>query len=178
MALVAKRYAEAFYHLARQDKAVSEYREELGAVAGILAEHEELTGFLQNPENGTENKKRALIRIFRDEVGEKTLHFILLLLEKSRLEYISEISREYGQMADEQDHVLALEIRSAKPLKQEEIDQITRRFRARYNAAQVRALTVVDPSLLGGIQVCVGDKLYDGTLKGKLSRLHALLSER
>jgi F-type H+-transporting ATPase subunit delta len=101
---------------------------------------------------------------------------MFLLLDKGRIESLPGISREFSRLADKQRNILNITIMTAVPLDQAGIDRISEKFRHLYQASSVKVTLDVQPSLIGGVKVAVGDKLYDGTVKGKLAGLQAILS--
>ena len=175
MSLIAKRYAEAFLDLSEDAGAIDAYRNELIAVSDIYNSGNGLRDFLLSPKTKTSDKKQLLNDLLEGRVGKNTLSLLKLLLDKTRINYLPEISRVYAKMADERKNVLNITIRSAFALDKSQTDGISAKFRALFHAASVNAAVVIDPALIGGVQVYVGDKLYDGTLKGKLSRLQKVL---
>ena len=173
---VASRYAEAIFSLSVQNNAVDEYQEELTVLSGIYETESGFKAFLLSPGTNVQTKKRILTNLFEGKVGPSTLNFLLLLLDKDRIKYLPEICRQYIRMADEQKNVLHITIMTAIPLEQEYIDRICEKFKTSFHSVSVKASVQTDPSLIGGVKVAVGDKLYDGTIKGKLSKLRSVLS--
>lgn len=175
MALVNKRYAEALVNLAIEKAAVDAYQEELLAVSEIYENEEALRTFLLNPENTSKTKKSVLSGILEGKVPQDILHFLLVLVDKGRVASLPGIYREYVKMANEKKSILNITIFAAAPIDQPQIDSIRDKFRVLYNAHSVKTVLEIDPSLIGGVKVAIGDKLYDGTVKGRLERLHASL---
>jgi len=175
MSLIAKRYAEAFLDLSEDAGTIDAYRNELTAVSDIYESGNGLRDFLLSPKTKTSDKKQLLNDLFEGRAGKNTLCLLQLLLDKTRIKYLPEISREYAKMADERKNFLSITIKTAFALDKSQIDGICTKFRELFHAASVKAAVEIDPSLIGGVQVYVGDKLYDGTLKGKLSRLQKVL---
>ena len=175
MALVDKRYAEAFVNLAMEKNAIDSYQEDLKAVSEIYGNEEVLRTFLLNPENTLKTKKSVLTGIFEGKIQQAVLHLLLVLADKGRMSSLPGIYREYVRMANEKRSILNMTIYTAVPIEQAQIDSISEKFRALNRAASVKVLLEIDPSLIGGVKVAIGDKLYDGSVKGKLARLHASL---
>lgn len=175
MSLIEKRYAEGFLSLSSQNSAIDASEDELIAVTGIYESDDELKAFLLSPRYNDAAKKTVLTNIFGGKVGKNTLNFLLLLLTKSRISYLPAISREYTAMADKKRNILNITIRTAAPLGQQNIDAICEKYKALFHCASVKAAVEIDSSLIGGINVAVNGKLYDGTIKGKLSRLQSAL---
>ena len=176
MSAAANRYANALLDLAVSEHAVDAYQDELEAVLRIVGNESEFHDFLLNPQKNLATKKTVLENVFDRNVRENILHLLLLLLDKGRMEAFPDICSAYAEMADEYRNILTITVTSALPLDPEQIERIGEKFRVLYHGASVRMNVETDPSLIGGIKVAVGDKLYDGTVKGKLSKMRSALA--
>ena len=176
MPLVEKRYAEALVSLSAEKNSLDDYQNELAAVAGIYEAESELKAFLLNPQNVVDVKKKVLGSILEGKVRQDILHLLFILLDKGRIGSLPGIYREYVRMADEKRNLLNITIMAATPVDQEHIDRIGEKFRKLYHSSSVKVAVKLDPTLVGGVKVAVGDKLYDGTIKGRLSRLQSILA--
>lgn len=178
MSMVAERYAKALLDLAVANGAVEKYQEELEAVSRTYQAENDLRIFLLAPQNNLTAKKTVLIRLFRGKAEENILCFLLLLLEKSRAAFLPEICRAYVRMADEYRNILNITVTSAFPLEKSQVDEIGRTFEAVSHGSSAKIAVKTDSSLMGGVKVTVGDLVYDGTVKGKLSKMRSALTEK
>ena len=176
MSLVADRYAKALLDLAISDSAVDEVQSELAAVSQIIETQGNLTAFLLSPRSDLKIKKTVLNHIFIDSVRKNILNLLLLLLDKGRMEVLPDIVTSYVKMADEYRNILNITVTTALPLNQAQIDSISEKFKAIYHGSSVKITVETDNSLIGGVKVIIGDKLYDGTVKGKLSKMQSVIS--
>ena len=176
MPLVDKRYAEALINVSVEKNSIDLYQEELTAVSDIFRDETGLRAFLLNPKNSVDTKKSAITAIFGGRIHPELLNMLFVLLDKGRISRLSGICQEYMRMADEKRNILNITIMTAIPIDQGQIDSISERFRKLYNSSSVKATVDMDPTLLGGVKVAIGDKLYDGSIKGKLSRLQSILA--
>lgn len=175
MPLVEKRYAEALITIAAEQNSIDKYQKDLGAVEEIYSIDTDFKNFLLNPENDTNVKKSIIQKVFDGKIQHEVICFIKLLLDKGRIINLTGIFREFVQMADEKRSILNISILSAAPLDTAQINAITEKYRQQYGAWSVKAEMKIDPSLIGGIKISIGDKLIDGTVKGRLKDLKALL---
>lgn len=175
MPLVEKRYAEALINIAVEKNSIQEYQQELGVIEGIYSEDAGFRNFLMNPQNETAVKKSIIQKVFDGKIRPEVISFIKLLLDKGRMTNLPGIYREFVQLADEKRSILSINITSAVPLSSTQLDTITEKYRKLYEASAVKAEIKIDPGLIGGVRIAIGDKLIDGTVKGKLKALQAIL---
>lgn len=176
MAVVAERYAGALFDLAVAGNAVDEYRRELEMVSKIYEAESGLSAFLQDPRKSLTVKKELFIQAFDGSVRRNILHLLLLLLDKGRMESLPDICTAYAGMADEYRNILNITVTTALPLTQAQIDSIGEKFKAVYHASSVKMIVGTDRSLIGGVKVAIGDRLYDSTVKGKLLKMKSALA--
>ena len=171
MSLISKRYADAFFQLSLQNNKVEESLEDLQYLADAWTEHVDFRGYMKNPMNGPDKKEKALKGIFQDNISEDALNFTLLLMRKGRLELLPDILEEYRQLKDRSGNILSITVITAAKAEPEILEKISEKFRQSANATSVNVTEVIDPSIIGGVMVQVGDKLYDDSVKGKLKAL-------
>lgn len=177
MSMVAERYAQALLNLAIADGNVEKYQTELEAVSQTYEEEKNgLSAFLLSPRSDLPVKKSMLKGLFQERVGRNILHFLLLLLDKDRIRSLPEICRAYVHMADEYRNILNLTVSTAFPLNKEQLDGIGKTFQSLYHGSSVKIAVETDVSLIGGVKVTVYGSVYDGTVKGKLSRMQSAIN--
>jgi F-type H+-transporting ATPase subunit delta len=176
MPLVDKRYAEALINVSVGKNAIELYQNELAAVSELFRNESGLRVFLLNPKNSVDTKKTVIAAIFKGRIQQELMNMLFLLLDKSRISRLGGIYQEFSRMADEKRSILNVTIMTAIPIGQEQIDSISEKFRKLYNSSSVKTAVEIDPTLVGGVKVAIGDKLYDGSVKGKLSRLQSILA--
>ena len=172
MSLIANRYAKALLDLAISDNAVDEYQNEFAAISEIYEAESDLKTFLLSPQKDLITKKNVLIHVFEGSIRNNILNLLLLLLDKCRIETLPDICTVYVKLADEHRKILNITVTTALPLNQAQIDSIGEKFKTIYHGSSVKITVETDTSLIGGVKVAIGDKLYDGTIKGKLSKMH------
>ena len=100
----------------------------------------------------------------------RLLPFLCLLVKKHRIASFDDIESCFASLCDEASSTTRGIVYSASPLSREELTSIEASL-GKKTSAEVKLRNVVDPSLLGGVKVSLGDKVYDGSLKGKLDNL-------
>ncbi len=174
MPLVEKRYAQALLQLSGSN--INLVKEEFGDFTNLYNSDKDFRDFLNNPAIKTD-KKQALIRnVFTGRLSKNMLNMVLLLISKQRTAEIPEIFNQFVQMLNETANVLDMKIIMALPLDEVQLENIREKFKKKYNAVAVNSTEIVDESLIGGIKVIIGDKVYDGSVKGRIESLTEIVS--
>lgn len=174
MPLVEKRYAQALLQLSGSD--INSIKEEFGDFTNLYNSDKDFRDFLNNPVIKTD-KKQALIRsVFTDRLSKNMLNMILLLVSKHRTAEIPGIFNQFIQMANETANVLDMKIIMAAPMDEVQLETLREKFKKKYNAVAVNSTEIVDESLIGGLKVIIGDKVYDGSVKGRIESLTEIVS--
>jgi F-type H+-transporting ATPase subunit delta len=174
---VAKRYAQAFFEIAEEEKKLEEYYRELNAINEIIEGNDELQAFLSNPIVEQKDKKNV-IEIILEKVKPSsiTANFIRLLTDKQRITLFKEILEAYREKMDEALNILRVQVKTAFPLSPE-LEEKLREFLVRSTGKRVEMELVEDRTLLGGLVVKIGDLVYDNSIKTQLNKIRNLLGE-
>lgn len=174
--IVAKRYAKALFELANEKGQAGKVQEELKAVVAAISANSELESYLKHPGVPAESKVELLKQAFEGSISELVLNTLSLLVQKGRESLTGALYEAYVNIAGEALGEANAVVTSALPLTEEETKQVSVQF-GQLLGKKVRIENIVNPSLLGGIQVRIGDRLYDGSLSGKLARLEKQLQQ-
>jgi F-type H+-transporting ATPase subunit delta len=165
----ARRYAEAAFEVATRDETVEAWRSELDVAAG-LAGDERALGVLANPAIPIERRATALRELLGDRVSKPVGNLIQLMLRRGRIEQLPRVAAEFRRLDDDRRGITHATATSATELTPDEIRALTARLE-QTTGGRISLDVEVDPSLLGGIVVRVGDRLIDGSVRGRLERL-------
>lgn len=174
---VARRYALALYEEAQQAGSAQAVDADVVLVGETLAGSRELRALFASPIVAREKKEAVLGRLFEGRVDALTLRFLRLLVEKQREELVPAIVEAYRALSDTREGVVEAHVRSAQPLTDDERAALQRALTGRTGRA-VRLVADVDPALIGGLVVRVGDRVYDRSLRHQLEQLREQLAER
>ncbi|EMG28294.1 F0F1 ATP synthase subunit delta [Listeria fleischmannii 1991] len=164
---VASRYATAIFQVAEEKNLVSEFKDELSSVKTALTENPEFVKLLENPTLTTEQKKSLASAVFKD-LNETLRDFIFLLIDRGREDYLMVISDVYAARVNELEGIAEADVYSVIPLSTEEKASLSEAFAKKLNKKKLHIRNHVDKSLLGGIRVVIGTRIYDDSLKMKL----------
>lgn len=173
---IARRYAEAFFAIAQDSQKIDQYQNELTLVVDTVAASAELKTYMAHVLIPPVEKKNILTKLFADKVSEVTLNFLKVIVDKRRASYFEAIQQEFVAMADESRGILKADLYSAKPVSDQEIAELEKSFSAA-TGKSVKLNLTIDPSLLGGIKVRVGDRVIDASVVKKLDMLKANLKK-
>jgi len=172
---VARRYARAFFAVAGEENRYEEYYRELSLFAAVMADNKNLKELLSNPVYDKEDKKKVVDRILQKlNLSLPTANFIRLLVEKRRIAGMADIEENYRKLMDDAIGISRVQVTTAFPLTSELAANLQRGLEA-LTGKKVEMQIDEDESLLGGVVVRVGDKLYDGSIKVQLDNMTKLL---
>jgi len=174
---VARRYAAALMNQALASGSLDTVNKELGGVAQTLEGSPMLAAFLANPQVVRDRKKAIITQLFEKEVGKGTMGFLNLLVDKRRIESFAQVKTEFDRLVRAHKNIVSAAAVSAVPLTAAQLKELETALEAR-TGKDIELTTSVDPSLMGGILVRIGDTVLDGTVKGKLERLREQLLTR
>lgn len=177
--IVARNYADTLLALARKQggvEAVHEYSRAIEQVTEVLRNEPRVRHFLETPRVSAEAKKEALRASFGGRVPEMFLRFLLVVVEKRRQALLLEIAVAYHQRVDELLGRVRADIALAQEPDEPLRDELVRALEGRLGRTVVPTFRV-DPSLIGGVVIRVGDEVYDGSLRHQLTALRRRLYE-
>ncbi len=165
----ARRYAEAAFEVAQRDGTVEAWRAELDAAA-TLFDRDDVPRTLANPAIPLDQRSMAVAGLLKGSASRPVQNMIQLLLRRGRIEQLPRVAAEFRRLDDRRQGLTHATVTSAAPLTQDETRALTQRLEQ--STGNRIALDVqIDPSLLGGLVVRVGDRLIDGSVRGRLERL-------
>jgi F-type H+-transporting ATPase subunit delta len=163
---VARRYAHAILSLAKERSAVSEIGQDLDAAAAAIADSDDLRRFFVSPVVERQ-KKLAVFEKALASFNEVARFAVLLLIRKRREALLAPIVVEYAKLALADAGKERLEVASARALPAAELDRIVSRLSRLYKKS-FDVQRTVDPALLGGVRITMGDRRIDATISGRL----------
>ena len=173
---IAMKYAQAIFELADEAQRVDEVGRDLFAVVDAISGQRDLAIFLEHPSTPREAKKEVVQQIFGDEVGELAQKILLYLIDKRRETILADIAMAYKELTYEARGIVEAHVRSAMPLTESEAARLTQALKKR-SGKEIVLKETIDPSLLGGLVVQMGDTLLDGSVKRQLAELKDALMQ-
>jgi F-type H+-transporting ATPase subunit delta len=166
---IAEVYARALFEAAKDDGVLDRVHDELGEFADALDADRNLQVFLFSPYFSSEEKKAGVRRIVSD-ADERLLNFLELLAERHRMPVLFRIRRIFDGHWAEENKLLPVTVTSATELDAGLVDEIGRRIQEQ-TGRRVDLSSNVDPDVLGGLMVRVGNMVLDATVRNRLEQL-------
>lgn len=170
----ARRYAEAAFEIATRDKNTDEWLVELERLAAAMND-DEVVRRLEDSEVPLEKRHEVFKAAFEGkQMLPQVYNLMGLMLRRRRLEMVRDVAREFRRLYNKREGIHEAVATSAAPLDDEEVAALRARLE-QMTGGRVELTFNVDPQLLGGVQVRLGDLLIDGSVRGRLERLRGRL---
>jgi F-type H+-transporting ATPase subunit delta len=166
---LAEVYARSLFEVALEQGKLDELREQLGQFADALDQNRELAVFFFSPYFSTKEKQEGLRRLL-DGAEETFLNFLELLIENHRMPVIFRTRQQFERMWERENQLLPVDITSAIALDRETTENLGRTIGERAGR-KVRLAAHVDPDILGGIVLRVGNSILDASIRNRLEQL-------
>jgi F-type H+-transporting ATPase subunit delta len=166
---IADVYARSLFQVAQEHDKLDLVREELGQVADALNDNRQLTTFFFSPYFSGEEKKQGLHGMLSG-ADPIVMNFLEALIERHRMPVIFRIRNRYEEMWDAVNRLLPVEVTSAVPLDDQTVQSIGRSI-GEQTGNEIELSTVVDPDVLGGIILRVGNFVLDASIRNRLEQL-------
>ncbi len=173
---IGERYAEALYDLAKDLGKVEEMERELTVIKDIVGKDRDLQKILYHPRITAEEKKELLTTLFKGKITNVTFSFLQLLVDKQREQYLGDIVDAFVFKANEDRNILTAEISSAVQLSNAEKANL-KKVLAKVTGKDMATQFAIDPDLLGGVVVKIGDRVIDGSLKTRFAAMREYLRQ-
>ncbi|MGE5737958.1 MAG: F0F1 ATP synthase subunit delta [Betaproteobacteria bacterium] len=173
LATIARPYAEAAFELARDAQALPKWSEMMRFAATIVGDPR-VAEALDNPRLDAGAKASLLLSIAGDRFDGEARNFIRVLLEGERVMLLPQIATMFETLKDDAEATAKATIESAFEMNDAQVDELRRALEKRFGR-KIEATVTVNPELIGGARVTVGDAVLDGSVQAKLAAMHAQL---
>lgn len=172
--VIAERYALALFQLAKENGQSDIIAEELRTIKKVLEENKGFISLLESPKLSNE-AKRTLIKNSFPNVTPSVLNTLMLLTDRHREDTIIPVAAAFIDLLNEERGVAEATVYSVRPLTAIETQAISGVFALKVGKQSLNIENIVDTDLLGGVKVRIGNRIFDGSLRGKLERLERTL---
>jgi ATP synthase F1 delta subunit len=166
---IAQVYARSLFQVAKEQEKLDGIKEQLGQFADTLAEDHNLQVFFFSPYFSTTEKQEGLAKAL-DGADPVLVNFLDLLIENHRMPVIFRVRRAYDALWDEENRLLPVSVTSAIELDSKTVGEIGDRI-AEQTGRKVELSAQIDPEILGGLVVRVGNQVLDASVRNRLEQL-------
>jgi F-type H+-transporting ATPase subunit delta len=170
----ARRYAEAAFELGRGDGTLDAWADDVARLSEALA-NPQIEAIVKHPAIAFARKEEVLRRVVGGGVSKEALALVLLMIRRGRPKQVAAMVERFNELLRRERGIVRAEVRTALPLDDTERTAVSERLRA-LTGEKVEISEIVDSSLIGGIAVRIGDRLYDASVRSRLERLRARLT--
>ncbi|HBH11720.1 MAG: ATP synthase subunit delta [Clostridiales bacterium 38_11] len=174
--LVAKVYSQALFEVGVEKNSLDLYREELEIITAACRDYPDFYEILKSPKIKIDEKKRVVYDVFGKNQSVEINNFIKTILDKRRIKDLFKIAKEFEDLIYKHKGIVKATAYTIKPLTVEEQLALKEKLQHLTNK-KIELINRIDVNLLGGVMIKLGDKVIDGTLRGKLNRLQNSLKE-
>ena len=167
---IAERYAKVFYDLNVPHKKLEKGLAELDAFLFILEKQPKFAEFLNAPQIDAQEKQTLLKKSLGGKFDVIFINFIAYLIDKKRLAYLAQIKREYKFLVDDHLGLWQVNLKAPMPLSEEMEATLKRKLEEVYKK-KVLIHTEIDPEIIGGAILVIGNEMADWSVKGRLKKM-------
>jgi F-type H+-transporting ATPase subunit delta len=172
-ATIARPYAEAAFEIAREANALQDWSRMLRLGADIVRDPQ-VAMALDNPRLGVPEKQTLLLDIAGDRLTEEGRNFLRVLVDADRITLLPQVAGLFDALKDQAEGTAKAEIETAYPLQDGQLEELTAALERRFGK-RIEATVRVNPGLIGGARVTVGDSVIDGSVRAKLDAMRMRL---
>ncbi|WOV88003.1 F0F1 ATP synthase subunit delta [Sporosarcina oncorhynchi] len=168
--VVAERYATAVFELAQQHGQTASIQEELNELKQAFRDNKGLNELLTSPKLSAAKKKDVIKTVFNG-VNPIVMNTLFVLVDAKRLDEVQNVFEQFHKLANDAAGIADAKVYSTIPLTEMETNSISSTFAQKIGKQSLRIENIIDPSLIGGIRLQIGNQIYDSSLSAKLSKL-------
>jgi F-type H+-transporting ATPase subunit delta len=167
---VARRYAIALFRTAKRIDQVDGIWDDMKAIADLLRKEASLKNFLEAPQILDQHKKELITTTFKNSISAALFSFLVLVLEKHRLAYFLAMAEEFERLVKEDQGILPAHIATARPFDPDLASQLKEELE-KNTGKRIEMIFVVEPEIIGGIIVILGNRIIDRSIRHQLDEL-------
>ncbi|HJF30418.1 MAG TPA: F0F1 ATP synthase subunit delta [Sporosarcina psychrophila] len=168
--VAAKRYAQALFELAQKNGQTGPIQEDLIELKKVFQTNKELGQLLDSPRLKTVKKKELLADLFKG-ANQLILNTLFVMIDKKRIDEVVNLVDEFTAFSNDAAGIAEAKVYSTRLLTADESQAISTAFAQKIGKQALRIENIIDPSLIGGIRLQIGNNIYDSSVSAKLERL-------
>jgi F-type H+-transporting ATPase subunit delta len=168
---IAVPYARALFDFSVEKNIMHQITADFQNLETFLEESSELTGYLNNQLVSVDAKSEILTKILKSQVNAETFKFLMVLVERKRINILDSIITKYLELVYETASIKMIEVTTAAPFTNSQKDTLIQKLKELTNAREIRLIINVDSSLIGGFLIRTQSKVLDFSVKNQLRKL-------
>ena len=169
--VAAKRYAIALFQLAKEKNLLENLESEARVIGKVFKEDQEAFQLFSNPKLPVEKKKDFIVNCLPNLSAEMR-NLLMILVDRKRESGLLEVVENFLKLVYAENDQEEAFVFSANPLTDSEEKEISAVFSKKVGKKALRIENIIQPEMLGGFKIRIGNQIFDGSLSGQLSRLH------
>lgn len=169
LSTIARPYAVAAYKLGKEKKALATWSEML-ALAAAVAANDQMKNLIDDPKLNAAELEAVFLKVCGDKLNEQGQNLIKILVEYGRLSLLPAIAEAFEALKAQDEGTLDAQIIAAAKLTAAQSKDLVKRLEAKFGK-KIEATVSVDPEIIGGIKIIVGDTVIDASVQGQLQNL-------
>lgn len=166
---IARPYAVAVFRLAKEKSALAKWSEMLGFASAVAADAQ-MAAIIEDPKLASADIERIFLSVCGDKLDASGQNLIKLLVEYGRLALLPEVTSSYEELKAQDEGTLDAEITAAAKIDDAQVKTLVNQLQTKFGK-KVEATVTVDPEIIGGIKIVVGDTVIDASVRGRLQEL-------
>jgi F-type H+-transporting ATPase subunit delta len=168
-ATIARPYAVAAFRLAKERNALARWSDMLGFAAAVAVDTQ-MKAYIEDPKVAASDLEHVFLSVGTNKLDESGANLIKLLVEYGRLSILPDVAAAFEELKAQDEGVLEAEITAAAKPTDAEVKALVKKLEAKFGK-KIEASVKVDPEIIGGIKIVVGDTVIDASVRGQLQEL-------
>lgn len=175
--LVSKTYGQALFELALEENALERILEEEAFVKEVFANNQELVTLLNHPKISKDEKIQVVENIFKGKISDTMVGFLVIVVNKERYDELEHIFQYLEEKVREYKNIGVVKVTTAVELTDAQKEQLRVRLLEVTTFAQLEFDYTVDPSIIGGMVLRIGDRVVDSSIRTEIDQMAKSLSK-
>ena len=168
---VALPYARALFDFSVEKNIMHQITADFQNLDIFFNENSELTLYLTNPVINQKSKREVLVKTLESQINAETFKFLMVLVDRDRINLLNSIINNYLELVYETASIKMIEVFTALDFTDSQKDKLIQKLKKLTNAKEIRLVTSIDTSLIGGFLIKTESKIIDFTIKNQLQQL-------
>ncbi|HLS24216.1 MAG TPA: F0F1 ATP synthase subunit delta [Pseudogracilibacillus sp.] len=168
--VIAKRYAEALFQIGEENKTLDTLVKQFTNLKEVFVENEDFLTYMNHPGVSGQDKASFIDQVFK-KFEPVVVNTLKLLVERQRVELTPSIIKHFVQLVNDEKGIAEVTVQSVRELNKAEKKQLEKNLAKRFDKKTVHITNIVNPDILGGLHIRIGNTIIDGTIKNKLHRI-------